>query len=346
MAGISDRIKNPDYAQAIVNSIRDGLLLLDRDFIARDANATFYRMFDIGPEETRGRPLRDVGRGEWDLPRLRELLQNVLPRENPVRDFKVALSVPGGRRDIMINALRLPYQGPPELILMAMTDVTNQRDAQRMMQRMAHDLARAEHRERKRIAQTLHDELQQDLVALKMQLSNWRDLPAEHSDRVLKMLHVLDHGLAASRTLVGDLSPGSVGTGDVCGGLRALEQSFRDRYGLNVTIVEQDEIGAVDPGLCDFVYRSVRELLFNVVKHAQTDTATIRLYARGGAIHVVVEDEGVGCEALDLTTDSGAERDGLGLVTIRERLKLLGGELTFESDGSRGCKATMITPLE
>jgi PAS domain-containing protein len=92
------------YAEAIVRTVRQPLLVLSGDFVVETANPAFYRAFEVGPEETEGRPIYALGNGQWDIPRLRELLENVLLSDGHVEDFRVEHDFEGiGRRVMLLN---------------------------------------------------------------------------------------------------------------------------------------------------------------------------------------------------------------------------------------------------
>ena len=119
------------YAEGIVETVREPLVVLDAGLRVRTANRSFYQTFRVAPAETEGRLLYDLGNGQWDIPRLRELLEEVLPRDSHFNDFEVDHAFEGiGRRTMLLNARRLYRRGGrTELILLAIEDVTERRRA-------------------------------------------------------------------------------------------------------------------------------------------------------------------------------------------------------------------------
>ncbi|MGD0764913.1 MAG: ATP-binding protein [Dehalococcoidia bacterium] len=114
------------FAQAIVETVREPLLVLDGQLRVRSVNSSFYQTFQVSPEETEDRPLYELGDHQWDIPELRMLLEQVLPQSSQVQDFEVEHDFPGiGRRTMLLNASRLrQLNGGPELILLAIEDMT------------------------------------------------------------------------------------------------------------------------------------------------------------------------------------------------------------------------------
>jgi two-component system CheB/CheR fusion protein len=115
-----------DYAESIVNTIREPLLVLNAGFAVVAASRAFYRLFAVTPEETLGTLLWSLGDGQWDIPKLHKLLETVLPDDRTFEDFEVRHTFPGiGEKTLRLNARRV-QNGPDstQLILLAMEDVT------------------------------------------------------------------------------------------------------------------------------------------------------------------------------------------------------------------------------
>ena len=111
-----------DYAQSIVDTVREPLLVLNGKFEVISASRAFYQTFHITPEETVGKVLFTLGDRQWDIPPLRELLENVLPKNRSFENFIVEHNFPGiGQKKMLLNARQIIGQeGAPHLILLAM----------------------------------------------------------------------------------------------------------------------------------------------------------------------------------------------------------------------------------
>ena len=116
------------YANEIISTLREPFLVLDKTLIVKTANDSFYETFHVPKEETEGRSLYDLGDGQWDIPDLRTLLDEVT-REKSVHDFEVEHDFPTiGQRSMVLNARRFPPEAKdPDLILLAIEDVTDRR---------------------------------------------------------------------------------------------------------------------------------------------------------------------------------------------------------------------------
>ena len=125
-----------DYAENIVETVRDPLLVLDKDLRVESANRSFYRAFRVEPAETIGTFIYDLGNHQWDIPRLRELLEEILPQSKTVEDFEVEQDFKQlGRRIMLLNARRVvdPRQRT-ERILLAIEDITERKQAEAALQ--------------------------------------------------------------------------------------------------------------------------------------------------------------------------------------------------------------------
>jgi two-component system CheB/CheR fusion protein len=116
-----------DYADNIVDTVREPLLVLDAEMKVLSASRSFYKYFLVQPEDTIGRYLYDLGNRQWDIPRLRELLETILPEKTSFENFEIEHKFPGiGRRRILLNArCILNNLGKTQSILLAIEDVTD-----------------------------------------------------------------------------------------------------------------------------------------------------------------------------------------------------------------------------
>ena len=116
------------YAESIVNTVREPLLILNADLHVRSANRSFYEMFRVGPPETEGRFIYDLGDGQWDIPALRTLLEEIIPENSHFDDFEVEHDFETiGPKTMLLNARRFPPEGKWELILLAIADITERK---------------------------------------------------------------------------------------------------------------------------------------------------------------------------------------------------------------------------
>jgi PAS domain S-box-containing protein len=120
------------FAESIIDTVRDPLLVLDGSLRVVSASREFYRTFGVKPEETEGRLVYELGNHQWDIPRLRTLLEEILPQETTFRDFEVEhVFQQIGRKVMLLNARKLyREQNATHRILLVIEDVTERRDAE------------------------------------------------------------------------------------------------------------------------------------------------------------------------------------------------------------------------
>ncbi len=125
-----------DYAENIIATLREPFIVLDRSLKVRTANSAFYREFHATSEETEGQFVYDLGNGQWDIPQLRTLLSQVLNDRMPVEDFEVDHAFPTlGQRNMLLNARRFPpNSSEPDLVLLAIEDITERKRAEAAME--------------------------------------------------------------------------------------------------------------------------------------------------------------------------------------------------------------------
>ncbi|HEV2481702.1 MAG TPA: chemotaxis protein CheB [Puia sp.] len=132
------------YAESIVATVREPLVVLDHNMRVKTANRAFYEKFGVSEEETEGRSLYSLGRGEWDIPALRAALGSVLSREGWIKDIEIDYSLKaGGERVFLLNAARIfRKENAEQLILLAMEDITEARKRENVQRRFADELAK------------------------------------------------------------------------------------------------------------------------------------------------------------------------------------------------------------
>jgi len=120
------------YAHNIIATMREPFVVLDKSLRVKTANRSFYRNFHVSQEETEGRFLYDLGNGQWNIPRLRTLLEGVLSNSHPIHDCEVEHDFPAiGKKIMMLNASRFEsVDSQPELILLAVEDITERKQAE------------------------------------------------------------------------------------------------------------------------------------------------------------------------------------------------------------------------
>lgn len=211
----------------------------------------------------------------------------------------------------------------------------------------ASELSTTEQRERKRVAQFLHDHFQQVLVGAKMNAESLRDrLRSKTLQPVAQRLCNLLGGLIEeSRTLTSDLSPPILHGAGLSAALNWLSGQMHEAHGLVVHVETKIDPPPDRAGMSGLAFQAVRELLFNVVRHADTNEASVVVDRdRAGRMLIVVSDDGAGFDPAVLEAPQ-CNLGGFGLVNIRQRLELVGGKLDISSTPGKGSRFSLVVPI-
>lgn len=212
----------------------------------------------------------------------------------------------------------------------------------RQLQSLAAELIEAEERERRRVAGLLHDDLQQILVSARIQLQVARaGLPAEPI--LANVEQLLDQSIGKSRRLSRELSPAVLQHAGLVEALQWLAGQMRDRFGLHVALEARMAQPFESPTLKVFLFRAAQELLFNVVKHAGVKSARVMVSGTGRSLALTVSDQGRGFNPAILATPSAGN---LGLISLRERTRYIGGELIIDSSPEKGSAFSLTVPID
>ncbi|MFO7963512.1 MAG: histidine kinase N-terminal 7TM domain-containing protein [Desulfobacterales bacterium] len=211
---------------------------------------------------------------------------------------------------------------------------------------LSSELTLAEQRERDRIAAILHDDLQQLMAGAKI----GQETLIPHLDKKTKpiaerVLSLVDQSIAASRSLAAQLSPPILKTGNFSASMKWLIDWMYENYDLKVELRVQDDVVLDRRDLTVLLFQSARELLLNVLKHAEVNTAVIMVKKRKDEMIVTVEDSGKGFEPDTVSKKDTFDRK-FGLFSIRERLMNLGGRLEISSAPAEGTCVSMIIPYD
>ncbi len=132
------------YIKTVVDVVREPVLILDKDLRVMAANEAFYRMFQVEPKDTERKIVYDLGNGQWNIPSLRKLLEDILPKNTFFKGFEVAHDFPSiGRKVMILNGRQIHFAGEAAfhpIVLLAMEDVTEMIMVAEMLSNQANKL--------------------------------------------------------------------------------------------------------------------------------------------------------------------------------------------------------------
>jgi PAS domain S-box-containing protein len=224
------------------------------------------------------------------------------------------------------------------------SDVTARKLAEEALADVNRRLIEAQDQERAHIARELHDDLSQRMALLQIGLEQFegdaRDLPAQKREHLQKLSAVATEVSSSIHDLSHQLYPSKLDTLGLVLSLSSFCRDFAKQYDLHLQFVHKGITEPIprDVSLC--LYRIVQESLRNVIKHSGAREVAVDLFSPGKSIELSISDAGSG-----FSPESVATKVGLGLVSMRERLRLVGGQLAIESKASQGTRIRASVPL-
>ena len=324
--------------------------ICDNDDVIAFANCAAARLFEVESIE----PL--IGRRIWTL--LNEeshaLLQSEIERAQVGQAVGAIVSASltrmnGQRREVEIALAALPDHGH-RTVQMVVSDVTEHRreaaeldHSRRALRELSSSVVEAREEERRRIARELHDELGQRLTALKIDLATLATQIKQpgYGARVASMQATLDDTLASVRRIASNLRPLMLDDLGLVAAIEWLAHDMARRMGVPVHTRLPLQEPVVNQRVATALYRMVQEALTNVARHAHAKSVQVALHAQDGKLVLTVADDGVGL------SDQALQRTGsFGLMGLRERAHMLGGEIDIGHQPGGGTRVTVSLPAD
>jgi len=339
--------------RAVVTSAPVVVWAVDRKGIFTLADGAGLSAMGFRPDELVGRSVFDVAR---ERPEMQEHVNRALAGE------LVSETMTLGRLhwDMRYSPLK-DADGEVLGVIGVATDVTERRRAEEELRKLnqaleeraaqlrelALDLTRVEQRERRRLAEALHDNLQQLLAVAKLRVAMLASGVQQEEMRggLEQIKRLLDDSIKASRTLTAELSAPILYEAGLAAGLGWLGRQMSANYGLDVQVEADANAEPDGEDLQALLFQCVRELLFNIVKHAGVERAFVRMgLFDGEQVRIEVEDEGTGFDPGQLPAE-GIPSEGFGLYSIRQRLSLVGGRAEVDSAPGEGTRVRLFAPI-
>jgi len=270
-------------------------------------------------------------------------------------DFEGEVQHKDGRRTPVWIAAQCLKIGGKDVIIGLFMDTTKHKKAEQKLienraklKSLASQLSLIEERERRRLATELHDQIGQSLVMSKMKLDSLRESVSsgKSADVMGEVSDCLGQVIQDTRTLTFDLSsPILYELGFEAAVAEWLEEQIREKHGIKTNFEDDGQPKPLDDNIRVLLFRNVRELLVNVVKHANAKNVKVSIRKVDDRICVSVEDDGVGFDVTEVES-MVTKKAKFGLFSIQERLESVGGHFEIKSKVSQGSKITMVAPLK
>ena len=332
----------------LYNNASDAVMIFDADTNQfEDANPATLNLFGYSKEEFAKRTVEDISA---EKERTRDAVAKIKKGSSggnyvPLRYFKKKNGIvfPGE-----IYAGSFISKGRKKIIG-AVRDITNRLQAEEAIRALSFSLLTAQEMERKRIASDLHDDLGQDLAVLKIRIKNLQNkLPnnqdelkeeyektLNYTDQIVKKVRKLSHGLTP--IILGDF------------GLTASLQSLTDDFSEYSSAKIKRNIADIDwlfpPGVEITIYRIFQEIFNNIQKHSRAGNVDIEIKRVSNNVYFEIKDDGKGFDhkKMELNTFN---KEGIGLATMNERVRMLGGSFEIQSQLNKGTKILFMIPFE
>jgi two-component system CheB/CheR fusion protein len=338
------------YIATLSESAREPILILDSGLRIINANNSFYKKFMVEPVETEGRFVYELGGGQWNIPRLRSLLEDILPTHSRIDDFEVRTDFPQiGHKVMLLNARRIQTEVGKEVILLAIEDVTELKQSEEAIHELSKMLLNIEDEQRRRIARDLHDVTGQKVAALTLnvrllakQIAN-----AGSNGTITETLELADQITSEIRGLSYVLHPPMLDELGLVPALREYIEGISERTGLRIELSIQEEFPKLADEIAITIFRVIQECLVNVHRHSGSSEVKITVTHNGKEIELRVVDFGRGVK--HKVDDSELayklkKKIGVGIAGMRERVNHLRG--TFELvSGEKGTTVISRIPI-
>ena len=365
-----------DFAESLIQTVQTPLLVLRDNLDVRLANRAFYREYGLSPAEVENQSLLEIDRKRWNLPGLSTALEKVLETGETILDLEFEIGAVDQSKTLCIQLS--PVQSESEtLILVAIEDITSQKDAARILfakqeqlessveagtmalretetallrsreklRELAASLLNAQESERRRISRELHDDLSQKLAKLQFDIETLEQKATFADVELVKgaLSNVRDQtGSLANdlRRVAHGLHPSSLDHLGLGVALRSYAEEFSRSTTIPVEFTSRDLPEKIPMDVSSCLYRIVQEALRNVGKHAPQAAVTITLVGIPEGLDLLIRDTGEGFDVRPVR-----EIRGLGLISMQERVRLVQGRFALTTSPGKGVQISIQIPL-
>jgi signal transduction histidine kinase len=346
------------YAESIIKTIHEPLLTLTPDLTVKSVNPAFYSYFKADPAGTLGHRIYDLGNGQWNIPQLRHLLEEILPENSVIENFEVSHQFETiGYRVMLLNARKLDHLG---LILLGVRDITARKrfedsltdqvqqstkalsSTQAELRALSGRLMAVQEEERARIARELHDDLAQRTAVMDLALERVAPLMQASPGGYEALSSVREHLAKLSadlRDISHRLHPTVIADLGLPAALKQLVFEFNAGGGEAHFEERSDKSSPLKVKEATALFRIAQEALRNAGKHARGAPVRIVFAVTDHHVRLVIEDTGPGFHLDDVPHGRS-----LGLLSMQERANLVGASLSLRTKPGRGTQISVRLP--
>jgi PAS domain S-box-containing protein len=328
--------------RAVTETTADGFWMIDTRGRILVVNDAYLRRSGYSREELLGTSIADLEATESSeevcahMEKVRRNGSDLFESQHRAKD--------GSLWPVEINAAYWEAAGGHLFVFVR--DITERKEAELALRESELRLAAAEDYERRRLAEDLHDDLGQLMAVIKLKIGEMMALrlTPEQEEAASECARVVDLANRKMRSMTFQLSPPMLDELGLLASIQWLADEMRYFYKLDVLVEDDGFPKSLDPVLNAPLFRVIRELLINVAKHARVDKATVKLAMDDKRrLAVNVSDAGIGFVEGGMARENGMA--GYGLLSVRQRLRQMGGEMRIVSVPNEGTSVTLSVPL-
>jgi PAS domain S-box-containing protein len=331
-----------EYEKA-VEGLEEMLVVVDRQYQYLIANRKFLTMRNLTREQVEGRLAKDVmNTGVFEAvakERLDECFKGKVVR------YEMKYAYPDiGEREILVSYF--PIDGPTgvDRVACIFQDITERKQAEAALSDMARKLVEAQEQERARIARELHDDITQRLAMLAIELgqiqANRNDLPPDFLSRMHDLRQQTTQISADVQALSHDLHSSNFEFLGVAAGIKSWCDEFGERKGIGIEFNSCGLLNSLRPEISLCLFRVLQEAANNAARHGGAKRIEVQLTEEPWEVHLLIRDFGLGFDI-----DAARQGRGLGLTSMQERVRMLGGKIAIDSKLKGGTTIHVRVPL-
>jgi PAS domain S-box-containing protein len=327
-----------EYERAVELS-EEAMAVVDRDYRFLIANRKYLRLRKMTKEQVVGHFVPEVlNKGVFEgvvKEKLDECFQGKVVR------YEMKYTYPElGEREVLVSYFPIKGANGVDRVASIMQDITDSKRLERVLADMSRKLIEAQEQERARIARELHDDIGQRLAMMSVELERLRDIPSEAQSRAQELRKELSQISEDVQALSHELHDSKLEYLGAIAAIRSWCKEFAERQRIDIDF--KSSVRSVLPvELGRTLLRVLQEALHNAVKHSGVKRVEVRLIEESNQVHLIVSDSGKGFDI-----ESAMQGKGLGLASMRERVKLVNGTIAIQSKPMGGTTIEVRVPLE
>ena len=339
--------------RAIFRESAIGIALLDGEGRFLECNPMLQDLLGYSFEELKGMRFHEINHPQ-EIESGKEYFAEILKNGKGISHVEKRYIRKNGKERWCSQSLSLVRNnaGHLKFLIAMIEDITKRREVegkirnyQKQLQRLATELSLTEERERRSLATCLHDHIGQALALAKIKIVDMLDMQTGGSlaSHLRETKSLIEQSIRSTKSVVFELSPPTLYDLGFEATVEWLAEQMKREHDLSVKVISDEHPKPIDLEIGVVLFRAVRELLLNVVKHAKATIASVNISRVGKKLHIVVEDNGKGFLP---DSDRNKKNYGYGIFSIRERVEYLEGKFQIESQKNQGTRVILEIPMK